>query len=145
MEWIAAHIAAYGGDPRTVVLLANSQGATNAATYLFDEGLQTKAGPGLAAAVLSSGLFGDAAPGLRSLIERYEGQRVPIALWSAQYDPAAVEIGIAALYEQLCRKYQQCPWFEQLHGYNHVSQIMSLGTSDTSVQNALIRFYHTVR
>ena len=145
LEWITGHIASYGGDPGTVVLLANSEGATNAAEYLFDEHAQMETGPGIAAAVLSSGLFGEAAPRLASLVDSYRGPRVPIALWSAEYDTAPVETGVAALYEQLCRKYRQCPWLEQIHGHNHVSQIMSLGTPDTSVQNALIRFYHTVR
>jgi hypothetical protein len=32
-----------------------------------------------------------------------------------------------------------------MHGHNHVSHILSLGTADTSAANALIRFYHTVR
>lgn len=145
LEWIAEHIASYGGDPGTVVLLANSEGATIAAKYLFDEHAQMATGPGVAAAVLSSGLFGQAAPSVTSLVDSYRGQRVPIALWSAEYDTAPVEIGVAALYEQLCRKYRQCPWFEQIRGHNHVSQIMSLGTPDTSVRDALIRFYHTVR
>jgi acetyl esterase/lipase len=145
LEWLDENIVPYGGDPDTVVLLANSEGATHAVRYLFDEDAQLATGPGIAAAILSSGLFGDVAPGLGSLIERYRGQRVPIALWSAEYDPARVEIGIAELYAQLCRKYQECPWFEQIRGHNHVSHIMSLGTADTSAQNALIRFYHTVR
>jgi hypothetical protein len=95
--------------------------------------------------ILSSGLFGDAAPELAGLIDRYRGERVPLALWSAEYDTAPVEIGIAELYAQLCRKYQDCPWLEQLQGHNHVSHVMSLGTPDDAVQNALIRFYHTVR
>jgi arylformamidase len=145
LGWIQTHVAEYGGDVNTVVLLANSEGATNVATYLFDERAQLESGPGVAAAVLSSGLFGDAAPELPRLIERYRGQRVPIALWSAEYDPANVEIGIAELYAQLCRKYQGCPTLAQVRGHNHVSHVMSLGTADTQVQNLLIQFYHTVR
>lgn len=145
LGWLKENIASYSGDPETIVVLGNSEGATLAATYLFDEDSQLESGPGIAAAILSSGLFGDAAPHIAELIDDYGGERVPLALWSAQYDTAAVEIGIAGLYGHLCSKYQDCPWFEQLYGHNHLSHLLSLGTEDTDVMNAFIRFYHTVR
>jgi triacylglycerol lipase len=145
IEWLVDHIAPYGGDPGTIVLLANSEGASRAAAYLFNENLQLESGPGIAAAILSSGLFGSLAPEIEGWVFAYRGERVPLALWSAEYDTAVVTGGIADLHEILCRKYDGCPWYEQLHGHNHVSHVMSLGTDDTAVQNALIRFYHTVR
>jgi triacylglycerol lipase len=145
LEWTQANVARYGGDANTIVLLACSDGATIAARYLFDESAQTESGPGIAVAFLISGLFGDEAHGLGRLVDRYDGVRVPLALWSAGYDTGRVQAGIAGLYAQLCRKYDGCPWFEQLQGHNHLSAILSLGTSDASAQNALIRFYHTVR
>ena len=145
VEWLKENIAEYGGDPDTLVLVANSEAALHAAAYLFDQDAQPVSGPGLAAVVLSSGIFGDAAPHLYRLIDDYQGPRVPLALWSAQYDVAPVEIGIVELYGKLCRKYQDCPWYEQLYGHNHMSHILSFGTSDSSASNAFIRFYHTVR
>lgn len=145
LQWISENVGTYGGDVDTIVLLANSDGATIAARYLFDESVQLESGPAIAAAVLVSGLFGDPAPEMRRLIERYEGPRVPLALWSAGYDRGDVQAGIAEVYAALCRKYQDCPWLEQLHGHNHISHVLSLGTADMSVSNALVRFYHTVR
>jgi triacylglycerol lipase len=145
LAWIAENVAGIGGDANTVVLIANSEGAAIAARYLFDEESQLDSGPGIAAAVLASGLFGDAAPDLLRLIERYAGPRVPLALWSAGYDPGSVQAGIAEIYAAICRKYQGCPGFEQIHGHNHVSHVLSLGTADTGAASALIRFYHTVR
>lgn len=145
LQWVHDNIAQYGGDVNTVVLLANSEGATIAANYLFDEGAQLDSGPGIAVAVLISGLFGDDAPALRRLVDRYEGTRVPLALWSGGYDTGRVQAGIAELYAQICRKYEDCPWLELLREHNHLSAVLSLGTSDPSAQSALIRFYHTVR
>lgn len=145
IEWIATKIGAYGGDPNTIVIVANSEGATVAAGYLFNEQWQTKAGHGVAAAILSSGMFGALAPEIEPLIFNYAGKPVPLALWSAEYDVAGVTAGIADLHEILCRKYYGCPWYEQINGHNHVSQLMSLGTADTDVMNRFIRFYHTVR
>jgi triacylglycerol lipase len=145
LDWIVQNVAAYGGDPETIVLLANSEGATIAARYLFDREAQLESGPGIAVAFLISGLFADAAPDLQRLIDRYEGPRVPLALWSAGFDSGSVQTGIAEVYAGICRKYEECPWFEQIPGHNHVSHILSLGTADSSAANALIRFYHTVR
>jgi triacylglycerol lipase len=145
LEWIQENVAAYGGDVNTVVLIANSEGATIAASYLFDEAAQPESGPGIAAAVLSSGLFVDKGPRIVRLIERYEGMRVPLALWSAGYDEGKVQAGIAGVFSALCSKYEECPRFEQLHGHNHVSAVLSLGTGEPTVQGALIGFYHTVR
>jgi arylformamidase len=145
IEWLEAHIAPYGGDPGTIVLVGNSEGATLAAAYLFNEEWQTAQGPGVAAAILTSGLFGDLEPGIAKLVYDYGGERVPIALWTAEYDPQPVADGIADLHELLCRKYDGCPWSERIDGHNHVSHIMSLGTSDESAAMSMIRFYHTVR
>lgn len=145
IEWLTENIASRGGDPGTIVILANSEGATTAAAYLFNEASQTESGPKVAAAILASGLFGSLAPEIEQLVINYEGERVPLALWTAQYDTAEVAAGIADLHEILCRKYEGCPWTDHLEGHNHVSHIMSLGTADTSVLNAFIRFYHTVR
>jgi acetyl esterase/lipase len=145
IEWLSNNIASYGGDPDTIVVLANSEGATTTAAYLFDEERQTESGPKVAAAILASGLFGALAPEIEELVLKYEGERVPLALWTAQYDTAEVAAGIADLHELLCRKYDGCPWSEHLDGHNRVSHVMSLGTADTSVLNSFIRFYHTVR
>ena len=145
LGWIAENVGAYGGDAGTVVLLANSEGASIAARYLFDESAQLESGPGIAAAVLISGMFSDTVPELRRLIDRYQGARVPLALWSAGYDPGNVQAGIAEVYAAVCRKYQDCPWLERLHGHNHISHVLSLGTADMSVANELVRFYHSVR
>jgi triacylglycerol lipase len=145
IEWIVEHIAPYGGDPETIVLLANSEGATTAAAYLFNEEWQTSSGPRLAAAILSSGLFGALAPEIEQAVDAYAGAPVPLALWSGELDTVEVEAGIMALHDQLCEKHGDCPWFERLEGHNHVSHVMSLGTPDTSVLSAFIRFYHTVR
>lgn len=145
LAWLKEHIADYGGDPNTLVVFAHSEGARNAAAYLFNEGWQLPVGPGVAAAILSSGDFGSMDSELADAVIEYQGARVPLALWYAEYDPPRVSASVADLHELLCRKYDGCPWYQQLNGHNHLSQIFSLGTADTSALNAFIRFYHTVR
>jgi triacylglycerol lipase len=145
LEWLAENIAGYGGDPATLVLVAHSGGAMPAAAWLFGKGRQLPEGSGVAAAILSSGRFGELAPRILEVADAYDGEPVPLALWTAEYDPPEVAADVAALYALLCRKYDDCPWFEQIPGHNHLSQILSLGTDDSDVVNRLIRFYHTVR
>jgi hypothetical protein len=145
IDWIVANVGPYGGDPGTIVIMANGEAATVAAAYLFNEEWQPQSGHHVAAAILSSGLFGTLAPEIEALLFAYSGEPVPLALWSAEYDLAEVAAGVADLHEMLCRKHSGCPWYEQIDGHNQVSQLMSLGTADTDVLNRFIRFYHTVR
>jgi len=145
LEWIVGNISPYGGDPGTIVVVGNAEGATATAAYLFNEDWQMSAGPGIAAAILSSGDFGERAPEIGEFLREYGGARVPFALWYGEYDTADVGAGAQALHDQACSKYDECPWLEQIPGHNRVSHLMSLGTADTDVMNRFIRFYHTVR
>ena len=159
IDWVKKNIGEHGGNPNTVIVLANSVGATHLASYLFYAPAQLPEGPGIKAAILASGAFDenteshttraylgtdDAAYLPLNLVDSYDGPTVPIFLWSAQYDVAFIESGVAQMYANLCRKYEQCPAFTQLRGHNHVSPIMSIDSADTSVTNAIIGFYHSV-
>jgi len=148
LQWVRANIEPYGGNPNNIVLMGNSTGAAHIATYLFHEPSQLPGGPGVTAAILSSGTFGEAGDGSvptpLALVDGYRGRAVPLLLWSAEYDVPAVETSVAELYAKLCRKYAHCPMFAQLQGFNHVSHVLSIGSADTTVTNTIMRFYHSV-
>lgn len=157
IEWVKENIAEYGGDPDNIFIMGNSAGATHIATYMFHEASQLPGGPGVKAAYLSSGGFAGGSPAyygddaaLREqrsplgLVDSYEGEQIPVYLWSAQYDPAGIETSVAQMYAKLCAKYADCPMYTQWQGYNHVSHVMSIDTADTTITNAMIRFYHEV-
>ena len=145
VEWIQDNVGPYGGDPGTIVILGNSDGANTVAGYLFNEAWQPETGHGVAAAVLSSGRFFAQLGAFSELIGSYEGRSVPLALWTGEFDVDSVTRSAAQIFDQLCEKYSDCPVSDVLPGHNHVSHVMSLGTADTSVINPFIRFYHTVR
>jgi triacylglycerol lipase len=156
LDWINGNIEQHGGDRKLIVLMGNSTGATHIAEYLFDQRAQRPEGLGMAAAILSSGVF-DAAFGddLRhyfdgaatsmplALVDHYTGEQVPLMLWSAEYDPPVVQAGVAELFAKLCRSRGSCPSYERLAGANHVSHVLSLGSTDTAAAGTLFRFYHT--
>jgi len=157
IEWAKANVAQYGGDPENIVIMGNSAGATHVATYLFHEESQPEGGPGVIAAILSSGGFAPGTPAyygddpaLREarsplgLVDSYAGEMVPVYLWSAEYDPSNIETSVAEMYASLCRKYSDCPMYTQWQGYNHVSHVMSIGTVDATIGSAIIGFYHDV-
>lgn len=161
LEWIAENIERYGGDPGRVFLMGNSAGSTHVATYLFNESEQFADGPRVIGALLSSGAFAvddsdtarryfgaDAATrAARSplgLADSYEGEAVPLFLWSAELDPAFIETSVADMYAKLCSKYADCPRYTQFQGHNHVSHVMSLNSADSVVGDAAIEFVESV-
>jgi len=147
LVWLRDNIEPYGGDPHNIVLMGHSTGAAHVATYLFHEPSQLPGGPGITAAILSSGAFGEGADGAHTplaLVDSYAGPAVPILLWSAEYDVPAIETSVAELYAKLCRKYAGCPTFVQWRGHNHLSPVLSIDTADTAVTDAIMRFYHRV-
>jgi triacylglycerol lipase len=156
LNWVNDNIEEHGGDRKLIVLMGNSTGATHIAEYLFDQRAQRPDGLGVAAAILSSGVF-DAAFGddlthyfegaesamPLALVDHYGGKQVPLMLWSAEYDPPVVQAGVAELFAKLCRSSAGCPTYERLAGANHVSPVLSLGSPDTAAAETLFRFYHT--
>ena len=156
LNWVNDNIEQHGGDRKLIVLMGNSTGATHIAEYLFDERAQRPDGLGVAAAVLSSGVFdaafgddlsryfeGAASSTPLALVDDYAGEQVPLMLWSAEYDPPVVQAGVAELFAKLCRSPGGCPTYERLAGANHVSHVLSLGSTDTAAAGTLFRFYHT--
>jgi dienelactone hydrolase len=147
LTWLRDNIEPYGGNPHNILLIGHSMGAAHVATYLFDEASQLPGGPGITAAILSSGAFGegdDLAHTPLALVDSYSGPTVPILLWSAEYDVPAIETSVAELYAKLCSKYAGCPMFVQLQGHNHDSPVLSIGTEDTTAAEVIMRFYHRV-
>lgn len=157
ISWLRQHAKEYGGDSSRIFLMGNSAGATHVASYLFREASHFADGPGVAGALLSSGVYaagdsktakayyGEYAGERRAraplgAVETYRGKRVPIFMWSAEFDPAGIESSVAHMYAELCDKYKDCPRFTQFQGYNHVSQVMSLNSADTEVGDAALDF-----
>ena len=57
LRWVADNIATYGGDPSKIVLFGHSAGATHAGTYAAMPQFHGPKGIGIAALILTSGIY----------------------------------------------------------------------------------------
>lgn len=164
LGWVKRHIAEHGGDPRRVILVGHSAGATHAALYLAhrqfhvdaDPRRERAAGPGVAGAILISGLYDIAhAPGgpplshyfgtdytlwaRRSALPGLADVRVPILFVEAERDPAFFRAQSRSARTALCEA-RRCPSVLVLRGHNHFSEIFSINTDERTLSHAMQRF-----
>jgi len=161
LQWLRAHAGEYGGDPSRIFLMGNSAGSTHVAAYLFHQPSQLDGHPGVIGALMGSGGFGPAGPDTMrayvggnesawmassplGLLDTYNGDRVPIFMWSAEYDPARIETGVAQMYAKLCAKHEDCPRYTQYQGHNHVSPVMSINSRDNDLAEDALDFIRGV-
>jgi triacylglycerol lipase len=65
---------------------------------------------------------------------------VPVLLLTAEWDNARYTRAYAALFEELAVEHGTVPRYLQSIGHNHLSQLLSVGTADTSVSSIIVDF-----
>lgn len=157
VEWLAGHAGEHGGDPQRIVLLGQSAGASHVASYLFDPATSEAAVRRVRAAVLMSGAYTVLSPAppphqayfgadastydARSPSTHVARNPVPLLLSLAEYDPAPFARQTLGMADALTRARGACPALQWLAGHNHVSPIMSLGTPQAEVGDAIVAFF----
>lgn len=156
LAWVSANIGPLGGDPARVVLMGHSAGAVHAALYAAEPRFHPAGVAPPRAYALVSGLyeFGDeeVPPPDRSYMGESAAERAarspgagllrqaaPLLLaWGTQDPPRFVaqsEAMVAAL-----RGAGAGPVAVPLEGHTHMSEIMAIGTADTSLSAPLAEF-----
>lgn len=162
LAWARENIASYGGDPEKIFLLGQSAGAAHVATYVLRKEMHLgDQGPGCAAAILMSGVYGNdhtnAAPNQIAYFgepsEKYADMAVlgnvdyggtPLMMSNAEFDPIGWEkFGIQLLVE-ISEKFDWIPRYKQMNGHNHVSQVYSIGSGDNGVGPDMIDFIDNI-
>jgi acetyl esterase len=164
VTWLHRNIASYGGDPARIYIIGNSAGGTILAAYLYDASVQPADGSSIAGAIILSGAVGIDVPGPRekvtrayygddpamwaahapiTLVDSYEGKKVPTFIITAELDPAEIENPGAELYAKLCKRDNGCPRYLQLRGHNHLSTALSFNTEDDLLGAAVRDFVAT--
>jgi len=163
ISWLKANIAGRGGNPKAVFLIGHSAGAAHVAGYLSHRQFWGDATPGARGAIILSGSFtvttGDVLADEASYVERerayfstdparideessIEGllnSPVPILFANAEYDPEFFLRRREGLKEAF-QSAHKSGRFVMLQGHNHMSEVFSINTSDTSLTGEIERF-----
>jgi triacylglycerol lipase len=65
---------------------------------------------------------------------------IPVLMTTAEWDDPRYLGPQADLYRELVEKHRARPRYRQSLGHNHVSQLLSVGTVDTSVSREILDF-----
>jgi triacylglycerol lipase len=157
VTWLRDHAKEYGGDPDQIFVVGVSTGSLHAATYVFRPELLLPGTARPAGAILVSGpyTFDFAAPTKGELAYFGEDKSrwpemvvtgtvtradIPVLMTTAEWDDPRYLGPQAELYRELVEKHQARPRYRQSLGHNHVSQLLSVGTVDTSVSREILDF-----
>jgi acetyl esterase/lipase len=154
LAWVAANIAAHGGDPARIALMGHSAGAAHVASYAAAPRFHPAGVPAPTRYALLSGIYDLTAdarigapyygsdpaqraercaqPGLLALPR-------PVFLAHAELDPSVFAAQAEGLRAALCAA-GRCPAGLALAGHSHMSEVYAIGTADTSLTAPLLDF-----
>lgn len=167
VAWTRAHIADYGGDRKRIFLMGESAGATHVAAYALEKRFQPLAGPGLAGAILFSGLydpafetaagprFGMIGPGaanenyygtdishypMHATMKHLTGPKLPVMLIENELDPLIMQVEAGMMFGALCEHDKDCPVILWVPYHVHGSAMFTINTPDEWMANQLLDF-----
>ena len=166
VRWVANNIGKYGGDPARIFLVGHSAGATHAATWTFMEKIHGAGGPGIAGAMLISGVYAALHPqfsneGPRQNQFDYYGNDMaswnamapfghikhdhpPVFVISSEYEPYYFSWPSTALMGALLQCDRRTPWHKFLPGHNHVSSALQINSEIDTLGPDLLNFIASV-
>jgi acetyl esterase/lipase len=156
VRWAIQNIAPYGSGPDRIFLMGHGAGAAHVADYLSHPDLQPPGGPGVAGAILISGVYALATMPMSRNLKLYYGDdpehypersaqaglveaKIPLLLAWAEFDPVDLEKQGSALRQALCAA-QRCPRWIFLPRHNHLSEVYAINTKDTLLARAISDF-----
>jgi acetyl esterase len=171
LEWVADHIAQFGGHPRQVVLGGESAGAAHVAASTLVRRFSAAPAAAPAAVVLISGVynarlealaraqFGTATPDPRneayfgpdlaawgdmSTVDLVDAAPFPLLISYAELDPPQMQVQAGELFARLVCRHDFAPDLQVVRGHNHLSQLYSIGTGDPSLSEPLLRWMRSI-
>jgi acetyl esterase/lipase len=157
VTWLREHAGEYGGDPSRIYVIGISTGALHAATYVFRPELLPAGTARAAGAVLVSGPytfdFAKPSPGELAyfgkdasrwpdmvVVGHVSRTDIPVLLTTAEWDNPRYTGPFSQLLAELVQRHNVVPHYYQSLGHNHSSQLLSVGTADTSVSARIVDF-----
>jgi triacylglycerol lipase len=142
--WLRENIGSLGGDPDAIFLMGQSAGAAHVAAYLGQARFHQGGSPGIAGALMLSGIYDPAAMPPNPFNAAYFGTD-PAVLAEARSTPALVSSAVPMMFtvsefdprdfhDQAARLTQawhqhngRYPPMEYLAGYNHLAPAQTIG------------------
>jgi triacylglycerol lipase len=155
VAWVHANIGRYGGDPDRIILWGHSAGANDVADFVARPDLQGPAAASVRGAIMLSPFYAiDPGPApkhayygsdkdLQSaarVIAGLERSTTPLFLADSEFDPEPFQAFVGAARGRLCQVAARCPAYVHLLNRNHFTEGMSVGTSDTTLTDAIERW-----
>lgn len=162
VTWLHEHVGEYGGDPERIFVMGLSTGSLHSATYAFMPELMPPGTIRAAGAILMSGpytfdfenpsrgelaYFGDdpSKYPARVVVGNVSTTDIPVLFTTAEWDAPRYTRSLALLLREIVVEHGVMPRYAQSLGHNHSSQLMALGTADTSVSREIVDFIQTTR
>lgn len=161
VRWLQANIGAHGGNPDAVVLVGQSAGAAHVAAYVSHAEFHAGASPGIAGAVMISGIYdpttqppnpfsaayyGDE-PAVRAAARCTEGllnTGVPLLFSVSELDPGDFQGQAVQLTAAWHRAKHGYPPLEYLAGHNHLSPAQAIGSAVDELGPRIAQFVAVV-
>jgi triacylglycerol lipase len=162
LNWVRTNIAGHGGDPERVFLMGTSAGAVHVASFVTRPQLHASAGPGIAGAILLSGIYdltkfppnpmhsayyGDDPEQYRraSTFEGLLETRTPLMFVLTEMDPVGFQRQGLAIVNAWLEQHGGWPYFVYMPGHNHLSSTMHLNSPDPYLGEQMLEFMASVR
>ena len=163
VRWAEKNAESFGGDPNRIYVMGHSAGATHVASYVSDSRLWGGPRPPVRGAVIISGsfvaesldrvpagdrpfvekaqlYFGDRLDDGRSSLDGLTTSKVPLLIVNAEFDPPYFTRQRSLLEEAVRGREKRSAEFVTLPGENHMSEVFSVNSPDTSLSDRLLRF-----
>nr|PZN79692.1 MAG: hypothetical protein DIU56_05270 [Pseudomonadota bacterium] len=157
VNWVRENIASYGGDAQRIFVMGQSAGAVHVGGFVARAHPPGSSGWRPAGAILVSGMFDTRtmernvffeayfgtdpkAADEASFLEALAGSPVPLMMVTAELDGIDFLRQNVRLLEAHLRHRGRFPRLEHLHGHNHLSTVLHLGTDDESLARPLLEF-----
>jgi triacylglycerol lipase len=162
VDWLTDELPRHDVDPSRIVLMGQSAGGAHVAAYLAGQGLPADRAPGVAGAVMVSGIYDVASFGpptdkefayfgedvavypARSTLSGLARTRVPCLFTVSELDPPQFQRQAAGAVAARVDAHGQWPAFLWLRGHNHLSSVLQLGADVDNLGPELRRFIDTL-
>lgn len=165
VDWIHAHAADYGIDPKRIFLMCHSAGAAHAGSYAYDPRFRPAEGNLLAGMIVVSGrvradnlaenpnakkvelYYGSDTGTLDAIspVQHIDRDSVPTFVAWAEFENPLIDVYSAELVYRLAHAKRKAPPSMWLAGHNHTSSIGQIGTSDDALGQAIVEFISNPR